>query len=321
MTEDAGLSLTVRRFYEAGRHRLDLSVESGEEHLDRLIPEEVLNRPGLALAGFLRYFAHKRLQVLGLAEMTYLRSLSAEERHARLATFFDRGIPCVILSRHMKALPEMLSLARARGVPVLRTGLITSRFQREASVLIEDLVAPRLRYQGTMVDIMGIGVLIEGEPGVGKSETALGLVTRGYSLVADDLTELRRVSSGEVLGSAIDVTRYHMEIRGLGIIHVPSLYGLAAVRREKRLDMIVRLERAMSQADEERTGLEQRTREILGMAIPHYTIPVAAGRDITNIVEAAALNFRLKQLGHDAAKELDQRLMDRLLAERQRSSD
>ena len=180
---------------------------------------------------------------------------------------------------------------------------------------------PTTRYQGTMVDIMGIGVLIEGEPGVGKSETALGLVTRGYSLVADDLTELRRVSSGEVLGSAIDVTRYHMEIRGLGIIHVPSLYGLAAVRREKRLDMIVRLERAMSQADEERTGLEQRTREILGMAIPHYTIPVAAGRDITNIVEAAALNFRLKQLGHDAAKELDQRLMDRLLAERQRSSD
>lgn len=303
------MPLTVRRFYEKGREPLSLTVTEGGAHLDRIISEEVLNRPGLALSGFLRYFARRRIQVFGLAEVTYLKALAPEERQARLASFFDAGVPCVVLSRKMNASPDLLALARAHGVPVLRSNLITSRFIREAAVLIEDLVAPRQRYQGTMVDIQGIGVMIEGDPGVGKSETALGLIGRGYSLVADDLTELRRASSGEIVGRAADVTRYHMEIRGLGIIHVPSLFGVTSVRREKRLDMIVRLERALSTAEEERTGLVQNTREVLGVAIPHYTIPVAAGRDIVNIVEAAALNFRLRQLGHDAAKELDQRLM------------
>ena len=163
-----------------------------------------------------------------------------------------------------------------------------------------------------MVDIMGIGVIIEGPPGVGKSETALGLIMRGHSLVADDLTDLRRAGAGEILGSAVAATRYHMEIRGLGIIHVSSLFGVAAVRREKRLDAIVRLERALAPSEEERTGLETVSRDVLGVPIPCITIRVAAGRDITNIVETAALNLRLKLLGHDAVKELDARLRQTL---------
>lgn len=303
------MALTVRRFLDGGRETLALTVEWGEEHLDRPIPEEVLNRPGLALAGFLRYFASRRIQVVGLAEMTYLKSLTDEDREARLRAFFASGIPCLIVTRNLHALPVMVSLAREHKVPLLRTHMMTNRFMQRGAVFIEDLVAPRVRYQGTMVDIMGIGVMIEGPPGVGKSETALGLISKGYSLVADDLTELRRASSGEILGSAVEATRYHMEIRGIGIIHVPSLFGVASVRREKRLDMIVRLERVMDASNEERTGLAQETKEILGTRVPFFTIMVRAGRDITNILETASLNFRLKQLGHDAAKELDAKLM------------
>ena len=315
------MTLTVRRFLDAGRAALDLGLLQGEAHLDRGVREPALNRPGLALAGFLRYFAHRRIQVIGLAELTYLKGLAVDERAARLKAFFASGIPCVVLSRGIRPLPEMPALAEAYGVPLLRTHQITGRFVQMAAVLIEELIAPRTRYQGTMVDINGIGTMIEGPPGVGKSETALSLIVRGYSLVADDLAELRRVSSGEILGTALDVTRFHMEIRGLGIIHVPSLYGVTSVRREKRLDMIVRLERAMSAADEERTGLDAQTKDVLGVAVPFFRIAVVAGRDISNVVEAAALNFRLRQLGHDAAKELDQRLMQQLIAERPRTSD
>jgi HPr kinase/phosphorylase len=315
------MTLTVRRFLEAGRGALDLGLLQGESHLGRVVREPAINRPGLALAGFLRYFAHRRIQVIGLAELTYLKGLPAEERAARIKAFFAAGIPCVVLSRGIRPLPEMPALADEYGVPLLRTHQITGRFVQTASVLIEELIAPRTRYQGTMVDINGIGTMIEGPPGVGKSETALSLIVRGCSLVADDLTELRRVSSGELIGTALEITRFHMEIRGLGIIHVPSLYGVTSVRREKRLDMIVRLERAMSAADEERTGLDPQTKDVLGVAVPFIRIAVVAGRDISNVVEAAALNFRLRQLGHDAAKELDQRLMQQLMAERPRTSD
>jgi len=315
------MSLTVREFFEAGRQRLDLEVFQGEAHLDRVVREPALNRPGLALAGFLRYFAQRRIQVIGLAELTYLKSLAPGERADRLKAFFDTGIPCVVLARGIRPLPELPVLADAHGVPILRTRAITGRFVQLAAVLIEELIAPSVRYQGTMVDIMGIGAIIEGPPGVGKSETALSLIVRGYSLVADDLVHLRRMSSGEIIGTAAEITRFHMEIRGLGIIHVPSLYGVTSVRREKRLDMIVRLERAMDSSEEERTGLDTRTKTVLDAPIPFIRIPVVAGREISNIVEAAALNFRLRQLGHDAAKELDERLMKQLLAERPQTRD
>ena len=315
------MSLTVRQFLDAGRDVLGLDVFQGEAHLDRVVREEAINRPGLALAGFLRYFAHRRIQVIGLAELTYLKELAVDERAARLKAFFATGIPCIVLSRGIRPLAEMPALAAEYGVPLLRTHQITGRFVQRAAVLIEDLVAPRTRYQGTMVDIMGIGMIIEGAPGVGKSETALSLIARGCSLVADDLVELRRTSTGDIVGTAVEITRFHMEIRGLGIIHVPSLYGVTSVRREKRLDMIVRLERAMSAAEEERTGLEQQTKDVLGRSVPFIRIPVVAGREISNIVVTAALNFRLRQLGHDAAKELDQRLMQQLATERLRTSD
>lgn len=298
---------------------LRLRVECGGEYLGRRIREPAVNRPGLALTGFYRYFANYRVQICGLAEMTYAKTLAAEERAERWRKLFRANIPCLILARNLHANPEMRDAAKAGRTPILRSDLITARLAQNAARVLDELSAPTQRVQGTMVDLQGIGLLIEGPPGVGKSETALGLIGRGCSLVADDVTVLRRVSNG-LIGSPVDVTRYHMEIRGVGILHISSLFGIASVRREKRLDLVVRLDPAGAEP-EDRLQLEPETVELLGVPVPRVTVPVAPGRDITRIIEAAALNLRLRQLGHDAAKELDQSIIDRLTQGPGRAND
>lgn len=307
------MPVTVNEFYEAGKESLSLEVEAGEKYADKIIHEEALNRPGLALAGFYQYFANRRIQVMGLAENAYLKSLAKEERAQRLRKLCEGHIPCIVITRNRHALPELLSAAEEYHIPILRSPMITSRFINAATIIMENLTAPQMRAQGTMVDIMGIGVLIEGSPGIGKSETALTLIERGHSLVSDDITLLRKDSSGAILGSAVEITRYHMEIRGLGIIHVPSLFGVAAMRREKRLDLIIRLHPLDPEIEDDRTGLTPETREVMGMDIPLVTLPVAPGRDMAHVIEVAALNQKLKQLGHDAAKELDDKLVSILM--------
>lgn len=309
MKHPAHEALTVRRFLEAGGEPLALRLVAGEDYLDRGIPEPALNRPGLALAGFFKYFAFRRIQVIGLAELAYLNSLGEDDQRKRLEAFFERSIPCLAITRNRQVPDPIHELANAYQTPVLRTPHITGRFINEATVLIERLLSPRIRVQGTMVDIMGIGVLLEGAPGVGKSETALGLIERGHSLVADDITILQRESAGRLIGQAVDLTRYHMEIRGLGIVHVPSLFGVASIRGEMRLDLIVHLHRPDPDIEDDRTGLAGQTREVLGVEVPVITLPVAAGRDMAQVVEVAALNQKLRRLGHDAAKELDEKLM------------
>jgi HPr kinase/phosphorylase len=303
------MPLTVRQFLEAGQDALSLQIESGKLYLDNVIPEESLNRPGLALAGFFKYFARRRIQVFGLAEHSYLKSLPSEQRTDRLHRLFQKHIPSLVITRNRHAFPELRRLADAFQVPVLRTPLITSHFINAGTIILEDLASPRMRVQGTMVDILGIGVLIEGEPGIGKSETALTLIERGHSLVADDITVVRRDSGGALMASAVEITRYHMEIRGLGIIHVPSLFGVSSIRREMRVDLIVRLHRPDPAIENDRTGLTPQFREVMGVSVPLIALPVAAGRDMAHVVEVAALNQKLKQLGHDAAKELDDRVV------------
>lgn len=303
------MNITVAKFFEEGRDPFSLEVVAGHDYMDRVIKEEALNRPGLALAGFFQHFAHLRVQVMGLAENAYLRSLSTDDRMMRLRKMYEKKIPCVVLTRSRHPLPELLECADTFKVPILKSPMITNRFINRATLLMENLTAPVVRYQGTMIEIMGIGVLMEGQPGIGKSETALALIERGHSLVSDDLTVLRKDSTGTIVGFADDMTRYHMEIRGLGIIHVPSLFGVASMRREMHLDLVVRLVRFDAQQEYDRTGLISETISILGMDVPLLTIPVAAGRDIAHVVEVAALNQKLKQLGHDAAKELDEKLV------------
>lgn len=301
--------LTLRRFVESASELLDLEVVGGEEHLDRLIPEASMNRPGLALAGSFKYFANKRVQVFGLAELTYLNTLSGEQREKRLRQFFAKKIPCVVVTRQRHVPVQLRELAAQAHVPVLKSRMITMDFINAGTVIMDDLASPEIRAHGTMVDLMGIGVLIRGEPGIGKSETALALIERGHSLVADDITVLRRERGGAIMASAVELTRYHMEIRGLGLVHVPSLFGVASVRARMHLDLIVDLCREGQDEDVDRTGLSPQSEKVLDEPIPRIRLPVAAGRDLALIIETAALNQKLKFLGHDAAKELDEKLI------------
>lgn len=300
--------ITVADFFNAGKELLQMEWEVNEDNaVGREVTEVALNRPGLALAGFLRYFANHRIQVLGLAEMTYLRSLSPEERLIRFEAL--GRVPAVVMSRGRR-LPTYAQKAVSKSlIPVMRTHLVTGHFMNAATVLIQNMTSPRIRVAGTMVEINGVGVLLEGMPGIGKSEVALALIKRGHSLVSDDTTILTRDSTGAIQGSAVEITREHMEIRGLGIIHVPRLFGVASMRAAMRLDVIIRIQKSLHGEDDiDRTGLDTQFRNVLGVDIPLITIPVAAGRDLTNVVEVAALNQRLKRMGHDSARELDERL-------------
>jgi len=302
--------VTVGDFLEAACDLLGTEVIAGEAGLANRILEPTINRPGLALSGFFEHFANRRIQVIGLAEHTYLSSMTKEERSRRLRAFFEAKIPCVVVSRNKKMFPEVKTLSEELGIPAMRTKMITKHFVNGATIIMENLAAPRMKVQGTMVEIMGIGVLITGKAGIGKSEAALGLIKKGHALVSDDITDLRIDSAGSLLGAPVRTTRYHMEIRGVGIIHIPSLFGVAAVREEKKLDLVVRLELPEPGDDEDRSGGSRQTRELLGVTVPEIVIPVVAGRDLVNVVETAALDQKLKRLGHDAAKEFDERLMD-----------
>lgn len=302
--------ITVQELWEKGAERLSLSIIAGEQYMNRKVPEIAMNRPGLALTGFFQYFANQRLQIFGLAEFTYLKSLSEREKKRRVGELFKQQIPGIVITRNRKAPAEILEYAEQYKVPVMRTSMVTMNFVNECTVLLEKLTAPSERIQGTTMEIMGIGVLLRGDPGIGKSETALSLIERGYSLVSDDVTEIRRTSRGRILCWANEVTRFHMEIRGIGIIHVPSLFGISSIRRQTELDIVVELKKPTG--NEDRTGVHPDTTSIMGVDVPCIRLPVRSGRDMANIVEVAALNQKLKELGHDAAKELDDKIINRL---------
>ncbi|MEE9369511.1 MAG: HPr(Ser) kinase/phosphatase [Pontiella sp.] len=311
------MAITVKTLWDDGAEKLQLSVIAGKQYLDRKLPETAMNRPGLALTGFFQYFANQRLQIFGLAEFTYLKSLKQAEKVKRLEELFEQQIPGVVITRNRKAPKEILDLAERYKVPVFRTPMVTMNFVNECTVILETLTAPQERVQGTCMELMGIGVLLRGDPGIGKSETALSLIERGYSLVSDDVTEVRRTTRGQLVCWANEVTRYHMEIRGLGIIHVPSLFGVAAIRRQTELDLVIDLK--APSGNEDRTGIHPETVAILDVEVPCITLPVRSGRDMANIVEVAALNQKLKELGHDAAKELDDKIITRLTKRRIRN--
>lgn len=304
--------VTVGEFLTCYRESERLDVIAGQTWLRRPIREVTVNRPGLALSGFFKYFAHNRIQVLGLAELTYLESLPPAIQHQRLEEFFQQDIPCVVVTRGRKPPPPLLALAASHEVPVLRSPAITGHFLNQATLVLQNLNQPYMSYQGCALDIMGVGVLLEGAPGIGKSEAALGLIERGYSLVSDDMVELRRDNSGSILATAPEALAYHLEIRGVGIVHIPSLFGMGSVTQEKRLDMIIELTRQDPSNEGDRSGLEPKFRKVLDIELPLLTLPVAPGRDMTGVIEVAVLNQKLKFMGHDAAKEFDAKLIHRL---------
>lgn len=304
--------LTVDRFYGRCRDSLRLRLVAGEAGLTHPILEPTVNRPGLALAGFTKYYAKNRIQVFGSVETHYLKSLAAGERRARLEAVLTPCVPCAVFCRNLRPMPAFLELAKRAGIPVFRSPLVTMRFINRATLALEDLFAPRGLELGSMVDILGVGVVIRGESGIGKSECVLALIERGYSLVSDDVTRVRVQEGKDIIGTSPPNTRNHMEVRGIGIIDVPAMFGVRGIRTEKRVDLVVTLKPWEQVPDMDRIGLDQTTVDILGLPIPHMVIPVRPGRDIARLVEVAAFHTKLRIIGYNPAEAFNNRLIDQM---------
>jgi len=302
-------AITVGKFFKEHGAALELRLIAGEAGLDRVIREPTVNRPGLALSGFTRYFAYKRVQVMGNAEVYYLREQRKEERATRYAYLFAYKVPCVVFSRGLKPDKEFMQAAAQAGVPIFETPLVTMKFINKATLELEMMFAPRTSEHGCMVDILGVGAIIRGESGIGKSEAVLALIERGYSLVADDVVKAVLVDGRNVLCTSSALTRDHMEVRGIGIINVAQMFGVKAIRKDKKLDLIVTLKAWQEVTDVDRLGMEQEFVKILGVDIPHVTIPVRPGRDIARLIEVAAFQAKLRKSGYNAAEELNKRLL------------
>ncbi len=307
-------SITVERFYTEHASALQLKLVGGVAGLRRIIREPTVNRPGLVMSGFTRYFANGRVQVIGNAEAFFLKSLSPEEQAKRYAMFFSYRVPCLVFSRNLHPHKLCLKAAEEARTPVFRCPMVTMKFINLATLALEMMFAPRGTEMGSMVDILGVGVIIRGESGIGKSESVLALIERGYSLVADDITKVTLVDGREVVGTSAEVTRDHMEVRGIGIINVAAMFGVKSIRHEKRVDMVITLKAWNEVDDVDRLGLEQEFVQILGIDIPHITIPVRPGRDLARLIEVAAFQTKLKTAGYNAAKELNDRLISRMAA-------
>jgi HPr kinase/phosphorylase len=310
-------TITVERFYTEQASNLELKLVAGATGLKRIIREPTVNRPGLAFAGFTRYFAHKRLQVIGNAEAYFLKTLPAAEREQRYADFFSYKLPGIVFSRNLKPDKHFLKAAEKAQIPVFITPMITMKFISLSTLALEMLFAPRGTDIGSMVDILGVGVIIRGESGIGKSESVLALIERGYSLVSDDITRVTLIDGREIMGTSAELTRNHMEVRGIGIINVASMFGVKSIRHEKRVDLIVTLKVWSEVPDVDRLGIEQEYEKILGVDIPHMIIPVKPGRDLARLIEVAAFQTKLKSSGYNPAKELNDRLVAQMAGSNQ----
>ena len=306
------LTVSVEHFHAQHADRLQLKLVAGQEGMGRLIREGAVNRLGMALTGFIKYFAFRRVQLIGKSEVSYFQTLDAATRQARIQAILDKKIPCIVFSRDNRPPAIILKAAQKAKVPVFVSPIPTPRLVNLITLCLEEDFAPSTSEHGSMVDIMGVGVLIRGESGVGKSECALGLVERGYSLVADDITRLRLLEGRELMASSAEVTRTFMEVRGIGIINVAAIFGGRAIRTEKRLDLVVSLEEWDKVEEIERTGLDQQYIEILGLKIPLVRIPVRPGRDLAGLVQVAALDQKMKTMGQFSALEFNEKLMSRL---------
>lgn len=303
-------TVTVGGFYRDHAEALEMRLAGPDVGFERRIGEPTINRPGLALSGFYEYFAHRRIQVIGSAEITYLKSLPPAEMAARFRELCARRVPCIIFSRDHAVPRSLLREAERAGIAVFRTPLVTMKFINAATIALEVDFSPTRLEMGSTVDILGIGVLIRGASGIGKSETVLGLIERGHSLVADDVTRIRALEHRELMATSPAVTRYHMEVRGLGLIDVASVFGVGAIRLEKRLDLVVTLKEWDDVEEVDRLGLEREVYRMLEMEVPHVTIPVRPGRDVARLIEVAALDQKLKSLGRNCPQEFNARLLE-----------
>ena len=306
-------SISVRDFFEDYGDRLRLRLITSPKTLSRsTIRERSLNRPALAVTGYFKYFANKRIQLFGAGEMGFLREQKKDHRARVLEKMAGKKIPCVIISRNLAPTPEMIDVFEKHGVPVFRTSLASKAFTTEVTVLLEERFAPRTTVHGTLLDVRGIGTLIRGESGAGKSEAALALIERGHSLVADDMVRVKLLSDHTPVGFCDEMSRGFMECRGIGIINVEELFGIRFIRLEKKIELVVSFVDDLKDSSIDRTGLDRKTFDILGAPVPHMQIPLRTGRDMARLVEVAAMVQAARQLGHDSANDFNQKLIEKM---------
>lgn len=271
-----------------------------------------LNRPALQLAGFFDYFDAERVQVVGKIEHTYIHNMFPSELKEILRKLFSAHIPCLIFTRDLE-IPEMvLECAREYQIPIFQTGMATSAFNSDLNRFLKTELAPRTSVHGVLVDVYGEGVLIIGESGIGKSETALELIRRGHRLVADDVVEVKRVSDESLIGSSPDIIRHFIELRGIGIVDCKMLFGVQSVKDENEINIVIQLQEWEADTEFDRLGLIEQHMDILGVDVPSHTLPIRPGRNLAIIVESAAINYRQKKMGYNAAEEINKRVMGNL---------
>ena len=279
-------------------------VHSPNDLGSRMVSSSDVNRPGLQLAGFYDYFDPSRIHIIGVVETTYLNTLADDERYLRLRELLSRGICALVICHGCEVLPECLELAREFDICLLKTPIDTAEVMTQLISTLSNYLAPRVTRHGVLVEVHGEGLLILGESGVGKSETALELIKRGHRLIADDAVEIKRASHRTLVGTAPELIRYYMELRGIGVVDVRRIYGVGSVKQSERIDLVVKLEIWDSSKVYDRLGLDSETVEILGIKVPVNVVPVKPGRNLSIIVESAAMNNRQKIMGYNAAREL-----------------
>ena len=289
---------------------MGLSIQYMPEDKEILITCKDINRPGLPLAGFYDHFEPQRIQIIGNVEWRYLSSLSEEECVHRKHDFYATRPAAVVFTRNREESPEGLAFAEQYGVPVLSTAMATSEFEANLISSLSVALAPRITRHGVFVEVYGEGILILGDSGIGKSETAIELVKRGHRLIADDAVEIKKVSNKTLVGTAPDIIRHYIELRGIGIVDVRRIFGMGSVKMTEKIDLVVELEPWKDNKDYDRFGLETEYMDIMGLKIPKLTIPITPGRNLAVILEIAAMNHRQKKMGYNTAEEFNKRLMD-----------
>ncbi len=302
-------SLTVGKLYDDNHKKLRLELLNERSSFERIIEEPDLHRPGLALSGFVGVFTYGRVQIIGNTEIAYLGTMTVAERRRTLKKVLSFEIPCIIVTENNKLPPEFLPIAKSTGISVFRTPFKTSRLMHLLSDYMDDEFAPSITVHGSLVDVYGIGVMFTGRSGIGKSEIALDLVERGHRLVTDDIVRISRKAEGVLIGQASEMLQHHMEIRGIGIVDVRSIFGIRSIRVQKRVEVEIQLEEWDDDENYERIGLEETITEVLGVKIPVVKLPIFPGKNITVIAEVVALQQLLKINGVHPAKEFNERLI------------
>ncbi len=306
------MTYLVQDFYKQNLDFLGLELITGKEGLKRPIKVPEVHRAGLSLSGYLKNYAQRRLLIFGKVEMEYLKGLNEKLKISRLEAILTTMTPAVILARRYKAPEELFNICNERNLPLFRVNMSTMNISSKMTRILTEEFSPIASRHGTFVEVFDVGVLIEGDSSIGKSETALGLIERGHRLISDDVVRIKKRDDTYLEGHGAELTRHHMEIRGIGIINVANLYGAFCVRDKKGIDIIIKLEEWNDNNFYDRIGMDETYCDILDVKVPYTVLPVKPGRDVVLLIEAIALNHRLKKMGYHSAKEFQARLTERI---------